>query len=83
MLIYAVHTQPFDKKIMNYQEILNELSVLLASYSFYAYKEIMIYQERYFFGWVTIIIIALNVAMNISFMTYVSITSSLKKVKKL
>ena len=66
---------------MNRQELFNESSVLLFTYSLQFFTEIVSQEGRYTLGWVNISIIALNVFINLCFMALVTIVKVYFKCK--
>ena len=39
MMSYSAYVLPFNSKVLNYQEIVNEITVLLASYHLFCFTE--------------------------------------------
>jgi len=73
VLGFNLHGQPFESPIMNRQELINESSVLLFTYTLGAYTDILSQETRYMFGWGNISIIGLNVLINLGFMATVTV----------
>jgi len=65
------------------QETINEATVLLASLSLFYYTDMLVTKQRYLVGWGTIGIIAINITINLTFMSYVTILSFKLRCKKL
>ena len=59
---YTAYVLPFESKLQNYQETINEIWVLLASYHLLVYTEWVSHLEtRFTMGWSLLAIVCLNV----------------------
>ena len=73
MLMYTIMVRPFDKSVLNTQEILNESTVLISRYILLMYTEAVWEAEtRYIYGWVIIALLGLSILLNFSFLAVVN-----------
>lgn len=64
-LVFIIKKKPFNKAYLNYQELLNELSLLVVIYICFAFTEINRYSEtKYEFGWLMVFLVLANVFCN-------------------
>ena len=83
VIAYMLHVKPFAEPSMNKQEIINETSVLVASYLLYLYTEYVSDAEmRYNLGWVHVGILGINLLINLSIMARVTVMSCKLKFKR-
>lgn len=73
MLMYTIMVRPFDKSVLNTQEILNESTVLISRYILLMYTEAVWEAEtRYIYGWFIIALLGLSILLNFSFLAVVN-----------
>ncbi len=65
VLVYLIHSRPFEDPLMNRLEIFNELSIMVVSYASLVFTGITENEEiMYQTGWVVIIAILINILVN-------------------
>ena len=80
--IFTAHYLPYDLKIQNQQETLNELTVLFGSYHLFFFTNWIADEERrYELGWSLIGLIGLNVCFNFGLAGFMGLKSVLRKLK--
>ena len=74
-MCYTASFKPFKLSRSNLQEILNEITALLATYILFVYTNwVSDLETRYQVGWVSISMLVANVAINLAFL--VGLTAS-------
>ena len=69
---YTAYVLPFQSLLLNYQEVFNEITVLLASYHLFCFTEwVYDLNARFLIGWSLLAVIAINVVTNIGIMLFV------------
>jgi hypothetical protein len=65
MLIYIVEFQPFEKQLINYLEIFNELCILAVAYHLLLFTDFVSDLDiQYNAGWSIVLLTALNIVVN-------------------
>ena len=83
LMSYVAYNRPFNSSLLNNQEVLNEITVLLSSYTLFCYSDFVPDPyTRYQVGWASIGIILLNLAMNLTFLGHVSGGQVKDKIKR-
>jgi len=68
--IYTAVARPFEDEAMNRQEIINEISVTIATYMLYAYTDLFTdIADLVMMGWVSIGIMGGNILINLVIMS--------------
>ena len=81
-LCYIAYFKPFKLSRSNLQEILNEVTALLATYILFVYTNwVSDLETRYQVGWVSIAMLVANVAINLSFMVVITASQTYTKLK--
>jgi len=81
IMSYTAYVLPYKSMTQNYQEILNEITVLVAAYHLFCFTEwIFDYHRRFELGWSLIGIIILNVIINVVIVCFVVLKSVCKKL---
>jgi uncharacterized protein YhhL (DUF1145 family) len=76
MIIYLTYVKPFELPLLNYLEIFNEYSILLATYHLFCFTGFVPDPEyQYQMGWSIIVFTILNMAVNVFIMLYKTIMS--------
>jgi hypothetical protein len=82
--MYIVYSSPFETKIANCMEVMNEIFILLSGYMLLFFTDIIPDVDlTYNFGWVMIALILLNLAINtliIIVMTFFDLKRGLNKI---
>ena len=65
IMSYTAYVLPYENRVINLQEIVNEWTVIIASYHLFCFTE-WVYDEdrRIEIGWSLLCVIGLNVAFN-------------------
>ena len=80
--VFTAHYLPYDLKIQNRQETLNELTVLFGSYYLFLFTNWIADEERrYELGWNLIGLIGLNICFNCGLAGFIGFKSLLRKLK--
>ena len=82
MMSYISWVRPFLSNRQNKMEIINEVTVLLASYHLFCFTEWIFDQlRRWEIGWSLVLLIGFNVTINITLLIYVAMKKAIQKVK--
>ena len=71
MVVYLIRIKPFYRQTVNIQEVLNEITVIIAAHHLYIFTEWVSLEDRIFMGWSLIAVIGVNVAMNMGMLAFV------------
>jgi len=71
MVVFLIRVKPFYRHTVNIQEILNEISVIIAGFHLFIFTEWVERDGRIIMGWSLIAVIGLNVIMNMVMLAYV------------
>jgi len=71
MVVFLIRVKPFYRQTVNIQEILNEISVIIAGFHLFIFTEWVERDGRIIMGWSLIAVIGLNVIMNMVMLAYV------------
>ena len=83
MTTYTCVARPFEERILNKQEVMNEVLVTFATYLLYAYTEILgdLDQLR-MIGWMSIGLCGVIVAVNLTFMCCITLHTCKLRLKR-
>lgn len=80
--IYTVAAHPFEESLMTKQEVMNEILVCLATYTLFAYTELISDSDDLVkIGWVSIVLIVATILLNLLFMACITGHQSVRKCK--
>ena len=80
---YTAYVLPYENKVINLQEIVNEWTVIIASYHLFCFTE-WVYDEdrRIEIGWSLLCVIGLNVTFNSVLLMVCAVKGCYQKIKK-
>ena len=83
VMSYTTYVLPFVNMLQNYQETMNEIWVLIASYHLFTFTE-WVYEldTRFTIGWSLLVIVVLNVTSNIGIICFVTLKEAKEKTQK-
>jgi hypothetical protein len=74
--MYLVHSMPFETKARNIIELLNELTILIASYLLIPFTDLVDdIHAKYLFGWLLIFLTIFNMLINFVIVTIQTINA--------
>ena len=80
--IYTVSAQPFEESLMTKQEVMNEILVCIATYTLFAYTDLIDDSKMLvMIGWVSIGLIVATILLNLLFMACITGHQSVRKCK--
>ena len=83
VMSYTTYVLPFVNMQQNYQETMNEIWVLIASYHLFTFTEwVYDLDTRFTIGWSLLVIVILNVVSNIAIICFVTFKEAKYKVQK-
>ena len=71
MIVYLIRVKPFYRLTVNLQEILNEITVMIAAFTLFTFTEWVSPEDRVDMGWSLIAVIGLNVLINMGTLAFV------------
>lgn len=82
IMSHTAYVLPYKQSIQNYQEVLNEITVIVASYHLFCFTEwIYDFERRFELGWSLICTIVLNVFVNVSILVFYLLKSAYVKLR--
>ena len=80
---YVAYVKPYNSMNMNLQEVLNEVTILLACYPLLTFTEwVSDMDRRIEMGWFLLALIGLSLMTYITLSTFVGISNSYKKLRR-
>jgi len=77
MVAYLVSVKPFEQPILNRIEIMNEVTVLVASIHLFVFSDFVEDPQRqYLMGWSLIGVTCLNIGINFLFMLHTMLSDA-------
>lgn len=83
MIYYLTYYRPYEEKFLNFQEQVNEITVLIAAYPLFVFTEWVSEEDRRLdAGWYLIGCILLNIMFNITVLMYFMVKDTYRKCKR-
>lgn len=84
IMSHTAYVMPYKEPIQNYQEVLNEITVLISSYHLFCFTEwIYDFERRFELGWSLIGVILFNVLVNVTILVFYVCNSIYKKLHRM
>lgn len=80
---HTAYVLPYKQTIQNYQEVINEVTVLISAYHLFCFTEwIYDFERRFELGWSLIFTILLNVLVNLTILCFYVCNSLYLKLRR-